>query len=69
MKIFKCDNERRPAILFFFSKNVFQPYERARRVGHESRSLRSQKLTPDFLKIISLFIDYVCVYHLIPVLV
>ena len=36
---------------FFFSKNFFQPYERARRVGHENRSLRSQKLTLDLKKI------------------
>ena len=33
---------------FVFQKNVFYPYERARRLGHENRSLRSQKLTLDF---------------------
>ena len=24
-------------LIFFFRKNVFQPYERARRVGHKNR--------------------------------
>ena len=34
----KKDFEIRPVILFF-RKNVFHPYERARRVGHKNRSL------------------------------
>ena len=44
------DFEIRPEILIFFRKSFFQPYKRARRVGHENRSLRSQKLTLDFKK-------------------
>ena len=35
--------EIRSVILIFFSKNFFHSYERARRVGHAYRSLRSQK--------------------------
>ena len=45
------DLELRPVICLFFEKNVFHQYETARRVGHENRSLRSQKLILDFLKI------------------
>ena len=33
---------------FFSRKNVFAPYERARRVGHKNRSPRSLTLTLDF---------------------
>ena len=40
--------EIRPVILIFFRKNVFDSYERARQVGQNNRSLRSQKLTLDF---------------------
>ena len=39
------DFEKRPAIFIF--SNRFQPYERARREGHESRSQRSQNLNLD----------------------
>ena len=41
------DFELRPAL-----SNFFEPYERARRVGHENRSPRSQNLTLDFQKIL-----------------
>ena len=34
------DFQKRRVILIFFSKNVFHPYERARRVGHENRGPR-----------------------------
>ena len=37
--------------MFFFKKN-FKPYGRARQVGHENRSLRSQNSTLDFKKIL-----------------
>ena len=34
-------------IIIFLEKKVFKPYEWARRVGHENRSLRPQKLSLD----------------------
>ena len=38
--------------LIFFRKNVFQPYERARRVGNKNRSPGSLTVTLDFKKIL-----------------
>ena len=36
----------------FFRKNVFEQYERTRRVGHKNRSPRSLTLSLDFLRIL-----------------
>ena len=37
-------------LIFFFRKNVFQPYERTRRLGHKNQSSRSLTLTLDLKK-------------------